>query len=58
MFDTKGQGLITAREVRIALTALDFEISKEEAENLTESTNIDFKEFLHIIDLKINEADS
>lgn len=64
MFDTSGSGTIEAKELKVALRALDIEPSKDEIKQLIGkfdkdgSGRIDFHEFLDIMMIKMSERNS
>jgi centrin-1 len=64
LFDTSGSGTIEAKELKVALRALDIEPSKDDIKMLIGrfdkdgSGRIDFHEFLDIMMIKMSERNS
>merc|ERR1711998_591521 len=57
LFDTDGSGTIDARELKVAMRALGFQVKKSEVRKMISDT-IDFEEFLQMMTAKMSEKDS
>ena len=70
LFDTDGSGTIDVKELKVALRALGFEPKRDEIKKLINNlnsegkdkenestTNIDFNEFMQIMELKMSEKE-
>merc|ERR1712139_403912 len=64
LFDTDGSGTIDARELKVAMRALGFQVKKSEVRKMIsdidkdDSGTIDFEEFLQMMTAKMSEKDS
>merc|ERR1712167_28149 len=64
LFDTDGSGTIDARELKVAMRALGFQVKKAEVRKMIsdidkdDSGTIDFEEFLQMMTAKMSEKDS